>query len=335
MPQNPLDILAQQTVAACALGRDRRRGVVRDGASAARRSARCPRSAYEATLDLLAGRFPSDEFAELRPRLVWDRDAGTLTGRPGAQRIAVTSGGTIPDRGLFGVFVAGESHERARRRARRGDGLRVARRRRVHARHDELADRRDHARPRQRPPRVRAAGQGAVLARRRHRPTRRAGRGARASSRATCRPPRPRRPRSGCARRASTSRRATNLLAYLAEQREATGTLPTDTHAHGRARSRRGRRLARDPAFPVRHEGARAVGAGRQRAHPRAPGRRGVGGRERRRHHRAGAGCRRPSRRAPSCSCSSPTSSSRSSPTRSAGRRCSPRASASAPRAPC
>src|SRR5690606_30677615 len=52
---------------------------------------------------------PSDEFAELRPRVVWDRDAGTLTGRPGAQRIAVTSGGTIPDRGLFGVFVAGET----------------------------------------------------------------------------------------------------------------------------------------------------------------------------------------------------------------------------------
>ncbi|MDR2996924.1 MAG: ATP-dependent helicase, partial [Microbacterium sp.] len=68
-----------------------------------------PRSAYEATLDLLAGKYPSDEFAELRPRLVWDRDAGTLTGRPGAQRIAVTSGGTIPDRGLFGVFVAGET----------------------------------------------------------------------------------------------------------------------------------------------------------------------------------------------------------------------------------
>ena len=66
-----------------------------------------PRSAYDATLDLLSGRYPSDEFAELRPRLVWDRVAGTLTGRPGAQRLAVTSGGTIPDRGLFGVFLVG------------------------------------------------------------------------------------------------------------------------------------------------------------------------------------------------------------------------------------
>lgn len=107
VPRNPLDILAQQTVAACALDAIG----VEEWFETVRRSApfqSLPRSAYEATLDLLAGRFPSDEFAELRPRLVWDRDAGTLTGRPGAQRIAVTSGGTIPDRGLFGVFVAGE-----------------------------------------------------------------------------------------------------------------------------------------------------------------------------------------------------------------------------------
>ncbi|MGX1693828.1 ATP-dependent helicase [Microbacterium keratanolyticum] len=108
VPRNPLDILAQQTVAACALAPIE----VESWFETVRRSApfaSLPRSAYEATLDLLAGRFPSDEFAELRPRLVWDRDAGTLTGRPGAQRIAVTSGGTIPDRGLFGVFVAGET----------------------------------------------------------------------------------------------------------------------------------------------------------------------------------------------------------------------------------
>ncbi|QIG38634.1 DEAD/DEAH box helicase [Microbacterium sp. 4R-513] len=108
VPQNPLDILAQQTVAACAVGPVDVEGWY----ETVRRSApfrSLPRSAYEATLDLLAGRFPSDEFAELRPRVVWNRDLGVLTGRPGAQRIAVTSGGTIPDRGLFGVFVAGES----------------------------------------------------------------------------------------------------------------------------------------------------------------------------------------------------------------------------------
>ena len=108
VPQNPLDILAQQTVAAAALAPLH----VEEWFETVKRSApfrSLPRSAFEATLDLLAGRFPSDEFAELRPRVVWDRDAGTLTGRPGAQRIAVTSGGTIPDRGMFGVFVAGES----------------------------------------------------------------------------------------------------------------------------------------------------------------------------------------------------------------------------------
>ena len=71
-----------------------------------------PRTAFDATLDLLSGRYPSDEFAELRPRIVWDRVTGTLSGRPGAQRLAVTSGGTIPDRGLFGVFLVGEKASR-------------------------------------------------------------------------------------------------------------------------------------------------------------------------------------------------------------------------------
>ena len=108
VPQNPLDILAQQTVAAVALDPLE----VEQWWETVRRSApfaTLPRSAFEATLDLLAGRYPSDEFAELRPRIVWDRVAGTITGRPGAQRLAVTSGGTIPDRGMFGVFIVGTS----------------------------------------------------------------------------------------------------------------------------------------------------------------------------------------------------------------------------------
>ncbi|MGX1858189.1 ATP-dependent helicase [Dietzia sp. NPDC055340] len=108
---NPLDVLAQQTVAACALESID----VEEWFSAVRRTAPfagLPRSAFEATLDMLAGKYPSADFAELRPRLVWDRDAGTLTGRPGAQRLAVTSGGTIPDRGLFGVFMVGEKAAR-------------------------------------------------------------------------------------------------------------------------------------------------------------------------------------------------------------------------------
>ncbi|MCU1581203.1 MAG: box helicase, partial [Microbacteriaceae bacterium] len=111
IPQNPLDILAQQTVAAVAL----EQLDIEEWFETVKRSApfaSLPRSAYEATLDLLSGRYPSDEFAELRPRIVWDRVKGTITGRPGAQRLAVTSGGTIPDRGLFGVFMVGEKASR-------------------------------------------------------------------------------------------------------------------------------------------------------------------------------------------------------------------------------
>ncbi|MEU7768762.1 ATP-dependent helicase [Nocardia sp. NPDC049190] len=111
IPAHPLDILAQQTVAACALDPidvDAWFDVVRRTGS----YASLPRSAYESVLDLLSGRYPSDEFAELRPRLVWDRDAGTLTGRPGAQRLAVTSGGAIPDRGMFAVYMVGEKASR-------------------------------------------------------------------------------------------------------------------------------------------------------------------------------------------------------------------------------
>jgi len=106
VPTNPLDVLAQQVVATTALDAWQ----ADDLFELVKRSApftQLPRSAYDATLDLLSGRYPSDEFAELRPRIVWDRVTGSLTGRPGAQRLAVTSGGTIPDRGLFGVFLVG------------------------------------------------------------------------------------------------------------------------------------------------------------------------------------------------------------------------------------
>lgn len=106
IPANPLDVLAQQLVATVSLDTwqvDDLLALVRRAAS----FASLPESAFTAVLDMLAGRYPSDAFAELRPRVVWDRVAGTVTGRPGAQRLAVTSGGTIPDRGLFGVFLAG------------------------------------------------------------------------------------------------------------------------------------------------------------------------------------------------------------------------------------
>ncbi|MGH3489011.1 MAG: Lhr family ATP-dependent helicase, partial [Actinopolymorphaceae bacterium] len=111
LPTNPLDVLAQQVVSACSVDT----WDVDDLFSLVRRAANfqtLPRSAFDAVLDMLTGRYPSDEFAELRPRLVWDRVGGALTARPGAQRLAVTSGGTIPDRGLFGVFLVGEKASR-------------------------------------------------------------------------------------------------------------------------------------------------------------------------------------------------------------------------------
>jgi ATP-dependent helicase Lhr and Lhr-like helicase len=113
VPTNPLDVLAQHTVAACALeplDADHWFDAVRRSAP----FATLPRSAFEATLDLLSGKYPSTEFAELRPRLVYDRDAGTLTARPGAQRLAVTSGGAIPDRGMFTVYLATDSEKPSR-----------------------------------------------------------------------------------------------------------------------------------------------------------------------------------------------------------------------------
>ncbi|MBS1837519.1 MAG: DEAD/DEAH box helicase, partial [Actinobacteria bacterium] len=104
VPANPLDVLAQQIVAACAMDEwtlDALLALCRSSANFTGLS----REVFEATLDMLAGRYPSEEFAELRPRVVWDRAAGAVRGRSGAQRLAVTSGGTIPDRGLYGVFL--------------------------------------------------------------------------------------------------------------------------------------------------------------------------------------------------------------------------------------
>jgi ATP-dependent Lhr-like helicase len=108
IPRNPLDVLAQHIVAICA----DEEVEVAELHQLVRRAypfADLSRAQLENVLDMLAGRYPSDEFAELRPRIIWDRTAGILRGRPGARRLAVTNAGTIPDRGLFGVFIAGET----------------------------------------------------------------------------------------------------------------------------------------------------------------------------------------------------------------------------------
>src|SRR5204862_917655 len=104
IPRNPLDVLAQQIVAICAddeIELDELHRLVRGAYPFAELS----RVQLENVLDMLSGRYPSDEFAELRPRIVWDRTGGTIRGRQGARRLAVTNAGTIPDRGLFGVHL--------------------------------------------------------------------------------------------------------------------------------------------------------------------------------------------------------------------------------------
>ncbi|MET0289075.1 MAG: ATP-dependent helicase [Pseudoxanthomonas sp.] len=110
-PINPLDVLAQQTVAAVGMeSLDVEAWFTRVRRAWPYRT--LPRHAFDATLDMLAGRYPSDDFAGFRPRLVWNRETGQLSARPGARQLAVTSGGTIPDRGMYSVMLP-EGEERA------------------------------------------------------------------------------------------------------------------------------------------------------------------------------------------------------------------------------
>lgn len=110
IPANPLDVLTQQTVAAVAVAD----WDVDEWFATVRRAwsyRELPREVFDAVIDLVSGVYPSTDFAELRPRVIFDRTTGVLTARPGAKRVAVTSGGTIPDRGMFGVFLVGSGEE--------------------------------------------------------------------------------------------------------------------------------------------------------------------------------------------------------------------------------
>ena len=112
-PRNPLDVLAQQLVAMGSMERwsvDELYNTVRSAAPYAELS----RPIFDGVLDMLSGRYPSDDFAELRPRLTWDRVNGTVMARQGAKRVAIANAGTIPDRGLFGVFLSGAEKDKAR-----------------------------------------------------------------------------------------------------------------------------------------------------------------------------------------------------------------------------
>jgi len=113
-PRNPLDVLAQQMVAMVSMDAWNVDALF-EAVRAAAPFADLSRGVFDGVLDMLSGRYPSDDFADLRPRLTWDRLQNTLVAREGAKRVAVINGGTIPDRGLYAVFLSGE----------RGPGARV------------------------------------------------------------------------------------------------------------------------------------------------------------------------------------------------------------------
>ena len=159
IPRNPLDVLAQQIVAIAVDEEIERRRAPRAASRRAYPFRDLSRAQLENVLDMLAGRYPSDEFAELRPRIVWDRTGGH---DPRARRCAHGSPsrtpGTIPDRGLFGVFLVdgggrvGELDEEMVYEARAGQTFLLGA--------STVADRGDHARPR-----ARLAGAGRARAR--------------------------------------------------------------------------------------------------------------------------------------------------------------------------
>ena len=333
IPRNPLDVLAQQIVACVAMDD----WTVDDLLAMVRRAApftSLSDAVLDAVLDMLSGRYPSDEFAELRPRLVWDRDSGTLTGRPGAQRLAVTSGGTIPDRGLFGVFLVGEGSSRVGEldeemvyESRVGDviALGASSWRIEDITHDRVLVSPAPGQPGRLPFwHGDALGRPAELGR---------AVGAFVRAVASTRDVDDVLAGSGLDARASA-----NLVQYVREQREATSVVPSDTTiVVERFRDELGdwRVVVHTP---VRREGARTVGPRDRRPDPR----------------RASASTPRSCTPTTASCCACPTSTTRSppapswitssssprrsrrwSPRRSAARPCSPRASASARREPC
>jgi len=111
VPRNCLDVLAQQIVASVAMadrGVDELMALCRRAFPYAQLSD----ALFFSVLDMLAGRYPSDAFADLAPRIIWDRSTDTLRARRGSKTLALLNAGTIPDRGLYGVFLAGESGPR-------------------------------------------------------------------------------------------------------------------------------------------------------------------------------------------------------------------------------
>ena len=220
----------------------------------------CPTTCSHAVLDLLAGRYPSEEFAELRPRIVWDRVAGVVRGRAGAQRLAVTSGGTIPDRGLFGVFLpdgtrVGELDEEMVYESRPGETFLLGA---STWRIEDITHERVIVTPGAGPARARCRSGTA---------TARAGRSswagpsARSSARSASAARDAARPRCATRHGLDALGRRQPRSRYLDEQAEATGARARRPHDRRRALPRRDRRLA----------GVRPLARSAPRSTPRGP----------------------------------------------------------------
>ena len=269
-PRNPLDVLAQQIVAIASMDRwpvDELFTPVRGAAPYADLS----RRVFEGVLDMLSGRYPSDEFAELRPRVTWDRVNGTVMARQGAKRVAISNAGTIPDRGLYGVFLAGAERDVARVgeldeemvfEARPGETflLGASSWRIEQITHDRVLVSPAPGQPGKMPF---WKGEGAGRPIELGRPS--------ASWCAT-----PRRDREDALARLQREHgldrlAAENLMQYLEDQQRGQHR-PRRSHGAHRAVGRRARRLARVGADAVRQPRPRAVGDGRDRQAPRRKG---------------------------------------------------------------
>ena len=291
IPQNPLDVLAQHLVSMAALDEWEVDEVERL-VTATESFRELSREQLENVLDMLDGRYPSDRFAELRPRIVWDRTQGTIHGRKGARTAGRHQRRHDPRPRPLRCPPARRAPGR---RARRGDGLRGAPGPDLPARRHHLADRGNHPRPGDRHPGPRRPRRRPLLARRRDRPPGRArpgdrrllarggrARAGRAGGRVRPRPARRRQPRHLPARAAGGDPRR-----------------PLRRDDRGRALPRRDRRLAPLRPLPLRRPrprrlGPRPVAEDPRRARPR--GRRDL---VRRRHRRPPARRRRGAARGP------------------------------------
>ena len=104
VPKNPLDVLSQQIVAMCAV-EDLTIEQIETMVRRSHNFATLSRDVLESVLGMLSGQYPSDEFADLKPRIIWDRATGVISSRGDARTVAIVNAGTIPDRGLYGVFL--------------------------------------------------------------------------------------------------------------------------------------------------------------------------------------------------------------------------------------